>query len=283
VAVKVLRPKNEEEFLLYSFEIAVMSSMLHDNLLKLFCSYKQNDRLYMVLEYADAGSLTDLIYFLSDRGLHLNEPEIAYILREIMAGLKALHIMNRLHRDIKSDNTLLSRGGQVKLADFGYTAQVTEKQPKRNSVIGTPYWMAPEVCRGVDYDTKVDIWSTGVLAIECAEGAPPLLHEPQMKAMFIIATEGPPVLKKKHEWTEEFNDFIARCTVLDPRARATAAEMLRHPFLRRAASRDHMGKIFTVVADWREAERVRMQQQPTQKWQTMGNVSSSPQPAIAAD
>lgn len=254
VAIKRVIPKSDEDFTLFKFEVAVMSSAFHHNLIKCHASYKIGENLFIVMELADAGSLTDVLYFLNDRKMHLNEPEIAFVCREVLQGLASLHGIKRIHRDIKSDNTLVTRDGQVKIADFGFAAQLTTKENKRNTVIGTPFWMAPEVCRGMDYDAKVDVWSTGVLAIECAEGAPPLLHETQMKAMFIIATEGPPKLKEPKEWTEDFHDFISRCTKIDPAERASAAEMLKHPFLLRAASREHMAKIFSVVADFREQE-----------------------------
>lgn len=254
VAIKRVVPKTAEDLTLFKFEVAVMSSAFHHNLIKCHAAYKLHDNLFIVMELADAGSLTDVLYFLNDRKLHLNEPEIAFVCREVLQGLASLHGIKRIHRDIKSDNTLVTRDGEVKIADFGFAAQLTTKENKRNTVIGTPFWMAPEVCRGMDYDAKVDVWSTGVLAIECAEGAPPLLHETQMKAMFIIATEGPPKLKRPEEWTPDFHDFIERCTVLDPTERAAAADMLKHPFLSRAASREHMGRIFSVVADFREKE-----------------------------
>lgn len=254
VAIKRVFPKTLEDLTLFKFEVAVMSSAFHHNLIKCHAAYRMDEALFIVMELADAGSLTDVLYYLNDRRTHLNEPEIAYVCREVLAGLASLHGIKRIHRDIKSDNTLVTRGGHVKIADFGFAAQLTTKENKRNTVIGTPFWMAPEVCRGHDYDAKVDVWSTGVLAIECAEGAPPLLHETQMKAMFIIATEGPPKLKHPAEWTHDFHDFIAKCTMIDPAERATAAEMLKHPFLKRAASPDHMARIFSVVADFREKE-----------------------------
>lgn len=259
VAIKRVVPKSEEDLTLFKFEVAVMSSAFHHNLIKCYDSYKLDENLFIVMELADAGSLTDVLYFLNDRKLHLNEPEIAYVCREVLQGLASLHGIKRIHRDIKSDNTLVTREGHVKIADFGFAAQLTSKENKRNTVIGTPFWMAPEVCRGMDYDAKVDVWSTGVLAIECAEGAPPLLHETQMKAMFLIATEGPPRLKKPDEWTPDFHDFIDKSTTIDPTKRATAVEMLRHPFLKRAADRQHMGRIFSVVADFREKESKKYQ------------------------
>lgn len=259
VAIKRVMPKTEQDLTLFKFEVAIMSSAFHHNLIKCFDSYKLGDNLFIVMELADAGSLTDVLYFLNDRQMHLNEPEIAYICREVLQGLASLHGIKRIHRDIKSDNTLVTRSGQVKIADFGFCAQLTTKENKRNTVIGTPFWMAPEVCRGLEYDSKADVWSTGVLAIECAEGAPPLLHETPMKAMLLIATKGPPSLKRPEEWTSDFLDFINRCTALDPAKRATASEMLRHPFLKRAAKAEHMGRIFSVVAEFREKESQKYQ------------------------
>ncbi|CDF38569.1 Serine/threonine protein kinase [Chondrus crispus] len=277
VAVKRVVPKSQEDLSLFKFEVAVMSSAFHHNLIKCYDSYKLDENLFIVMELADAGSLTDVLYFLNDRKLHLNEPEIAYVCREVLQGLASLHGIKRIHRDIKSDNTLVTREGHVKIADFGFAAQLTSKDNKRNTVIGTPFWMAPEVCRGMDYDSKVDVWSTGVLAIECAEGAPPLLHETQMKAMFIIATEGPPRLKKPDEWTSDFHDFIEKCTITDPSKRASAAEMLRHPFLKRAADRKHMGRIFGVVADFREKESKKFQAAEHARLEDDGPQPESPQ------
>lgn len=263
VAIKRVVPKSPEDLVLFKFEVAVMSSAFHHNLIKCYDSYKMDDNLYIVMELADAGSLTDVLYFLNHRKIHLNEPEIAYVCREVLQGLASLHGIKRIHRDIKSDNTLVTRDGQVKIADFGFAAQLTAKENKRNTLIGTPFWMAPEVCRGMDYDSKVDVWSTGVLAIECAEGAPPLLHKDQMTAMFLIATEGPPRLKCPDEWTPDFHDFIDKCTTIESSKRGSAIEMLRHPFLNRAASSEHMGRIFSVVADFREKESEKYQASST--------------------
>lgn len=254
LAIKRVVPRTEEDLILFKFEVAIMSSASHKNLIQCFDSYKLGDNLFIVMELANAGSLTDVLYYLNDRRLHLNEPEIAFICREVLQGLSSLHGIKRIHRDIKSDNTLVTRSGEVKIADFGFAAQLTSSESKRNTVIGTPFWMAPEVCRGMDYDAKVDVWSTGVLAIECAEGAPPLLHETQMKAMFLIATEGPPRLRRPEEWTADFHDFIEKCTMVDQSRRPSASEMLKHRFLKRAADPEHMGRIFSVVADFREKE-----------------------------
>lgn len=257
VAIKKVIPEDKNDLALYKFEIAVMSSAFHANLIKCFETYKKGNEIFIVMEYADAGSLTEVLFFLNDREMHLNEPEIAYVCREVLQGIASLHGIKRIHRDIKSDNTLITKEGDIKIADFGFTAQLTERSAVRNTVVGTPFWMAPEVIRGKNYDVKVDVWSTGILAIECAEGYPPLLNETPIRAMFLIATRGPPKLRKESEWSTDFRDFLAKSTTIDPAERWSASEMLKHPFLKRAASREHMGRIFKVVADYREKEKLR--------------------------
>ena len=131
-----------------------------------------------------------------------------------------------------SDNILLSMTGQIKLADFGYCAQLSSSTQKRNSVVGTPYWMAPELIRGQDYDTRVDIWSLGVMAIEMAEGEPPYLEYPPVRALFLIATNGCPKIAEPESWSSLFIDFMDRCLDMDPHNRPMASALRSHPFLR---------------------------------------------------
>jgi len=131
--------------------------------------------------------------------------------------------------------------GLVKLADFGYCAQLTEKANKRNSVVGTPYWMAPELIRGMDYDTGVDIWSLGIAAIEMAEGEPPYLEYPPLRALFLIATSGSPSLKQPEKWSNNFKDFMAHSLEVNTTSRSTAEELLKHPFIKSACSYTDLG------------------------------------------
>ena len=151
---------------------------------------------------------------------------------QVLRGLKYLHDNGYVHRDIKSDNILLGPSGEVKIADFGFCAEMTGGMGSRHrSVVGTPYWMAPEVIRGQEYDNKVDIWSTGIMAVEMAEGEPPLLDLPPLRALFLIATQGPPRLKEHENWSADFRHFLERCLVKDPAQRANADELLAHRFL----------------------------------------------------
>lgn len=120
---------------------------------------------------------------------------ISYIFREVLKGLASLHRQHRIHRDIKSDNILIATDGKVKLSDFGYAAQLTSEKDKRNTLVGTPCWMAPELIAGNLYDTKVDVWSLGIVALEMADGDPPFIKENPLKVLFMISSASPPRLK----------------------------------------------------------------------------------------
>ena len=174
------------------------------------------------------GNLTELVM---DRAGNLPEKVMAYIAREILNGLLTLHAHHRIHRDLKSDNVLISTEGDVKLGDFGYAAQLTTEQNARQTVVGTPSWMAPELVSGSSYDQKVDIWSLGIVMLELAEGEPPYLRENPMKALFYIASKPAPLLKNKRRWSPEFQDFVTKCLVKIPQNRSLTTELVSHPFL----------------------------------------------------
>ena len=151
-------------------------------------------------------------------------------------GLAFLHRQHRLHRDIKSDNILVDTNGSVKLADFGFAVSLTEEQAWRKSVVGTPYWMAPELIRGLEYDAKVDVWSLGITALEMAEGEPPLIHEPPLRALLLITIQGSPHLARPKKWSKNFRHFLERCFDITPELRASSEQLLMHPFIRSASS-----------------------------------------------
>lgn len=139
-----------------------------------------------------------------------------------------------IHRDIKSDSILLATDGRVKLSDFGFCAQVSQELPKRKSLVGTPYWMSPEVISRLPYGPEVDIWSLGIMVIEMVDGEPPFFNEPPLQAMRRIRDTKPPNLKNVHKVSTRLQGFLDRMLVRDPAQRATAAELLTHPFLRQA-------------------------------------------------
>ncbi|KAA6396945.1 MAG: putative Serine/threonine-protein kinase pakA [Streblomastix strix] len=188
---------------------------------------KIEHQLWILLEYMPGGSGTQLLTVNGSMPEHI----IAYLIREMISGLAFLHGKHRVHRDIKSDNMLLGMNGEVKIADFGYTAQLTEEVKKRKSVVGTPYWMSPELIQGLEYDEQTDIWSLGITAIEFADGEPPLSNMPPLRALFLIATQPPPRLRNPTKWSSEFNNFLTCCLQHDPKRRWTAEKLLTHPFL----------------------------------------------------
>lgn len=219
-------------------ELAMMESCVHPNIVSYMGAYQNKHHLWISMEFMDGGKLTDLLY-----KTILREDEIAYVLRECLKALRYLHDSNKMHRDIKSDNVLVNSKGEVKLADFGFCVELSTKKEKRKSTVGTPYWMAPEVIRAIEYSPNVDIWSLGILALEMAEGEPPLIELPVLRALFIIATQPAPTLREPSNWSSHFNHFLARCLVKDPTQRASAAELLEHPFMKNACEPQRMTEL----------------------------------------
>lgn len=164
----------------------------------------------------------------------MNEEQIAAVCLAVLQALAVLHAQGVIHRDIKSDSILLTHDGRVKLSDFGFCAQVSKEVPRRKSLVGTPYWMAPELISRLPYGPEVDIWSLGVMVIEMVDGEPPYFNEPPLKAMKMIRDNLPPRLKNLHKASPSLKGFLDRLLVRDPAQRATAAELLKHPFLTKA-------------------------------------------------
>lgn len=162
----------------------------------------------------------------------LPENIISIILAGALKGLQHLHNSRKLHRDIKAGNILLTESGGTKLADFGVSAQLSENTLKRRTIIGTPYWMAPEIFQEIAYNEKADIWSLGITGIELAEGYPPLSDVHPMRAIFLIPSAPAPKLKEANSFSSEFNDFLDKCLQKDPENRKTAVELLDHPFIK---------------------------------------------------
>ncbi|XP_078522323.1 TRAF2 and NCK-interacting protein kinase isoform X4 [Lissotriton helveticus] len=193
-----------------------------------------DDQLWLVMEFCGAGSVTDLIK--NTKGNTLKEEWIAYICREILRGLSHLHQHKVIHRDIKGQNVLLTENAEVKLVDFGVSAQLDRTVGRRNTFIGTPYWMAPEVIAcdenpDATYDFKSDLWSLGITAIEMAEGAPPLCDMHPMRALFLIPRNSAPRLKSK-KWSKKFQSFIESCLVKNHGQRPATEQLMKHPFIR---------------------------------------------------
>eukprot|EP01114_Cavostelium_apophysatum_P012705 TRINITY_DN2903_c0_g1_i1.p1 TRINITY_DN2903_c0_g1~~TRINITY_DN2903_c0_g1_i1.p1 ORF type:complete len:530 (+),score=123.23 TRINITY_DN2903_c0_g1_i1:167-1756(+) len=211
----------------------------HPNVVRFIDCYLCENLLWVVLEFMDGGNMTaitDLHHAIGPQQIVLKEHHIAYVTLEVLKALSYLHSFHRVHRDIKTDNILLNSDGAVKLADFGFAVQLTEVKSKRKTVIGTPYWMAPEIILNQEYGKVVDVWSLGIMVMEMAEGEPPYIKYPQGKALYMISTQGAPPLKKPKSWSADFKQFVALCLERDPTKRVTTASLLEHPFLQCACS-----------------------------------------------
>jgi len=227
-------------------EIEIMKSSKHVNIVEYIDCFDVNDGngrfLVVAMEYMDGGCLTDILE--EYENVQMTELQIAYVCRETLKGLAYMHSYHRIHRDIKSDNLLLNSKGEIKLADFGYAAQLTEAKAKRSTIVGTPYWMAPELIRGQDYNSKVDLWSLGIMIMEMAEGEPPYMEFPPLRALFLITTKGIPPLKNANDWTPQFLNFVSLCLDIDVEKRKSATELLDHPLLTHVAPAREINELF---------------------------------------
>lgn len=223
-------------------EISIMQQCNSPHVVRYYGSYFKNSDLWIVMEYCGAGSVSDIIRL---RNKTLTEDEIAAILQSTLKGLEYLHFMRKIHRDIKAGNILLNSEGHAKLADFGVAGQLTDTMAKRNTVIGTPFWMAPEVIQEIGYNCVADIWSLGITAIEMAEGKPPYADIHPMRAIFMIPTNPPPTFRNCDNWTEPFRDFVSQCLIKNPENRATATQLLQHPFIKNAKPNNVLRALIT--------------------------------------
>lgn len=229
VAIKQMDLQAQPRKELIINEILVMKDSQHDNIVNFLDSYlRGTNDLLVIMEYMEGGSLTEVI---ENNECKLNERQIATICNETLKGLQFLHKKHVIHRDIKSDNVLLSATGNVKITDFGFCAKLTDQRSKRATMVGTPYWMAPEVVKQKEYDEKVDVWSLGIMTIEMIEGEPPYLNEEPLKALYLIATNGTPKLKKPELLSNAIKKFLSICLCVDVGYRATTDELLQHSFI----------------------------------------------------
>uniref|UniRef100_A0A3P8ZCE0 non-specific serine/threonine protein kinase n=1 Tax=Esox lucius TaxID=8010 RepID=A0A3P8ZCE0_ESOLU len=246
-AVKILDPIHDiDEEIEAEYNILKALSD-HSNVVRFFGMYyqkdvKNGDQLWLVLELCNGGSVTDLAKGMLKRGGRMDESIIAYIIHEALMGLHHLHINKTIHRDVKGNNILLTTQGGVKLVDFGVSAQLTNTRLRRNTSVGTPFWMAPEVIaceQQLDstYDARCDVWSLGITAIELGDGDPPLSDLHPMRALFKIPRNPPPTLHQPELWSDHFNDFICKCLIKDFELRPNVLDLLEHVFIRQITGR----------------------------------------------
>jgi p21-activated kinase 1 len=219
-------------------EIRAQRRLKHANIVRILRVCEARGWLFIVMEYVDGGSLTNIVTLCD-----CTEEHIAYVLTGVLRALTAIHASNLIYRDIKSDNVLVTKSGELKLSDFGYVAELETSEEKRTTVCGTPYWMAPEIIEGSPYGKEVDIWSLGILAIELAKGEPPFISEPPMKAMYLIVAEGVMSSTNTTQLSHGLSDFMHSCLRKDPTKRPTARQLLGHPFLKKACSQQEMAHL----------------------------------------
>jgi serine/threonine protein kinase len=209
------------------------------------------------MEYCKFGSLSDLLAIVAHRP---TEAQLAWIVVSVLGGLEYLHALKKIHRDIKPDNILITGGGDAKLADFGVSGELVDTLKKRNTVIGTPFFLAPEIIQETGYNHKADIWSLGISVIEMAEGVPPHFDVHPMRVLFLIPTSPPPRLKAGGGWSEALRDFVARCLTVDPDDRPDAKTLKQHRAVAGAdAQRSKMAPLLSEAEALLRADRDKAQ------------------------
>ncbi|KXT09366.1 hypothetical protein AC579_3826 [Pseudocercospora musae] len=249
VAIKIIDVENaDDEVDDIIQEISILSGLHSPYVTKYYGSYLKGSDLWIIMEFCSGGSCGDML----KPGV-IPEDYICIIIKELLLGLEYLHSDGKLHRDIKAANILLGANGQVKLADFGVSGQLTATMTKKNTFVGTPFWMAPEVIKQSGYDHKADIWSLGITALELALGEPPYSDIHPMKVLFLIPKNPAPLLEGN--FSKEFKDFVWRCLRKEPRERPSARDLLKHSWIRKAKRTAYLTELIERHERWQATHR----------------------------
>ncbi|KAJ3613443.1 hypothetical protein NHX12_019692 [Muraenolepis orangiensis] len=231
VAVKMMDLRRQQRRELLFNEVVIMRDYQHRNVVEMFKSALVEEELWVIMEYLQGGALTNIV-----SETRLSEEQIATVCEAVLQALAYLHSQGVIHRDIKSDSILLTLDGRIKLSDFGFCAQISKDIPKRKSLVGTPYWMAPEVISKSPYGTEVDVWSLGIMVVEMVDGEPPYFSETPVAAMKRLRDEHAPTVRNVSQISPVLKDFLDRMLTRDPMERASATDLLEHPFLLQSGS-----------------------------------------------
>jgi len=252
VAIKQM-PLKKSELESTINELFIMKQSKHPNIVQYKDSFVSHKVLWVSMELMDGGCLTDVLE-LYETNFKLNESHISKVLYDTLNALDYIHSYHRIHRDIKSDNVLLNMKGEVKLADFGFSVQLTKQKASRTSVVGTPYWMAPEMIKGRQYEAKVDIWSLGIMLMEMAEGKPPYMEFPPLRALFLISTRGIPPLKDDFQYSSDLKDFLSLCLKPEPNERPNAKDLLSHSFMKKQSNKESFLEFIKVCKEKKQKQ-----------------------------
>ncbi|KAM9980876.1 hypothetical protein ACTFIY_003171 [Dictyostelium cf. discoideum] len=272
LAIKVIEMKESESVSLQN-EINILKNCKSPNIVSYFGSLQTESHIWILLDFCALGSIRDII---ESTEKTLNEAQISFVVKNTLKGLIYLHSQNIIHRDVKAANVLLSEGCDVKIADFGVSEKLNGALDQSKEMIGTPLWMAPEVILKKNYDYKADIWSLGITIIEMADGLPPHIDLPPMRAMKMVPNWPPPTFAEPKKWSPLLNDFLARCLVKDPEKRASPIDLLCHPFLKKDRGPDVLSDLVNQLFKIKKKKIDDLKKQ--QKHQTsQSSSSSSPQ------
>lgn len=227
VALKKINIKGHPNKSLIILEIETMKFSKHPNVIEFKNAFFYNMELWVSMEFMNGGNLADLV-----TNCMLTDLQISFVCKEVLKGLQFLHYNGIVHRDIKSDNILLNYDGNIKISDFGFCALIKEEESKRNTMVGTPYWMAPEIVNRQKYGYKIDIWSLGIMVIEMVDGEPPYMNETPLRALYLIAKNGTPTLTNPDGISPLGKEFMDNCLIVDPEKRFNTTELLAHDYVK---------------------------------------------------